>query len=322
MHSLSIEIGPNQFLNTNPTFGCLPNGMSLQDPAPMDNVNFMSGYPSTSYGTGLYGDRRPYEHLYYNPADSCYRDSGDFRTRSFLQGTSGSNFKRQKIPSAFPDFIDTDHLQADMSSSSFDPFAKRVKPEVKTEFDNCARIIKGEDSTKSTDFSSASDDLFDVNNDFLNSAFDTDMYSSMLQRIADCQLPDTVEKDKTQTTIPSSSLPPTTQFAELKPIKTTETKPKPYQEALLGTAPKNIEAQFARSYDYMTSMSETSSMVKTSLAHQQSEFFLPDVEPSFQTPSEFDSRFKNGQEDRGPIVTKPGQQPYCNHSINITLRYK
>ena len=321
MHSLSIEIGPNQFLNTNPSFDCLTTGMPLQDPAPMDNVNFMSSYPNTSCGTSLYSDSRQYEQLYYNPAESFYRESGDFRSRSFLQSTSGTNFKRQRISGAFPDFIDTDHLQSGINSTGFEPFTKRVKPEVKSEFDNCARIIKDEDCTKSADFSSSNDDLFDVNNDFLNSAFDTDMYSSMLQRIADCQLPDTIEKDKSQTTIPSS-MATTTQFAELKPIKSTESKPKPYQEALLATAPKNIEAQFARSYDYMTNMSETSSMVKTSLPHKQSEFFLPDVEPSFQAPTDFDSRFKTSQEERGPIVSKSGQQPYCNHSINITLRYK
>ena len=294
----------------------------MQDPVPIDNVNFMSSYPNTSCGgASLYSDRRQYEHVYYNPTESCYRESGDFRSRSFLQSTCGSNFKRQKFPGAFPDFIDTDHLQSGITSTGFEPFTKRVKPEIKNEFDNCARIAKEVDSAKTADFSTTNDDLFDVNNDFLNSAFDTDMYSTMLQRITDCQLPDSLEKDKSQNMIPSS-LPQTTQFAELKPIKTTEPKPKPFQEALLATAPKNIEAQFARSYDYMTNMSETSSMVKTSLAHQQQQFFLPDVEPTFQAPTEFDSRVKAGQEDRGPATSKSGQQPYCNHSINITLRYK
>ena len=323
MHSLSIEIAPNQFLNPNQTFDCVSTGMPMQDPLQMDNVSFMSAYPSTASNSGsIFSDRRQFEPNHFVPAESCYKDTTDYRSKPFLQNTCSSNLycRRQKITGTFPDFIDTDNIQSDMGSTGFETSTRRVKPEVKSEFDSCSRISNKElESGKQAEFSDNQDDLFDVSTDILNGAFDTDVYSNMLQRITDCQLPEAQEKDKAL--IPNS-LASTSQFAELKPIRTAEAKPKPYQEALLATAPKNIEAQFARSYDYMTNMSETSSLIKNSLVHQQSQFFLPDLESSFQASSEYDSRFKTGQDDRALAPPKSGQQPYCNHSINITLRYK
>ena len=292
---------------------------------PMDNVNFMTTYPATSCGTGsLFPDRRQYETNYFTPAEPCYRDNTDYRSKPFLQATCSSNLysRRQKVTGAFPDFIDTDNMQTDMGSTGYETSTRRVKPEIKSEFDSCSRISNKElDGVKTAEFTDNQEDLFDVSNDLLSSAFDTDVYSSMLQRITDYPLPDSLEKDKTLNLIPNS-LAATSQFAELKPIRTTEAKPKQYQEALLATAPKNFEAQFARSYDYMTNMSETSSLIRNSLVHQQSQFFVPDIESSFQASSEFDSRFKSNQDDRTQVQSKPGQQPYCNHSINITLRYK
>ena len=322
MHSLSIEIGPNQFLNTNQNFDCLSSALPFQDPMQMDNVNFMTSYPATSCGTGsLFPDRRQFDTNYFPPTEPSYRDNSDYRSKPFLQNTCGSNIysRRHKVTGAFPDFIDTDTIQSEVGSTGFET-PRRVKPEVKTEFDSCSRIINKEpECIKPVEFTDNQEDLFDVSNDLLSSAFDTDVYSSMLQRITDYPFPDSLEKDKS---IIPNSLTSTSQFAELKPIRTTDAKPKQYQEALLATAPKNIEAQFARSYDYMTNMSETSSLIRNSLVHQQSQFFLPDIDSSLQASSEFDSRLKPNQDDRNQVQTKAGQQPYCNHSINITLRYK
>ena len=311
MQSLSIEIDTNKHLNHSNNYGLFPHDIQPNLPPPfVPNVSQMSSFPMVSNQTSCFDTRQ----------SDFYQAS----TAGFREPNYNSNYSRRSC-----DRLDhSGQAQLFLPSKRYRSAMESCNVFEKSENDiYCSPVkrIKSENSVTLTDCTVApnqsmnsrnenTEGLFDESVDLLNSPFETDIYSSLVQRFNDGSLNSTQSQGSLTNLTPTSSV--SSNLAELKTAQSQDSRPRSCQEILPGSTPRIVENAFRNcNTEPIQSSTEPFSGISGNSGYFPLHSQCMAQETSNQSCSyDYDQRLSHQQAQT--------QSQYCNHSINITLRYK
>ena len=300
MQSLSIEIDTNKHLrHSNATLSHYQTESCFQ-----------AGYQNISMQNPLYFQPKHYDASYYT-GQPCREviPQGQMNKSCEKQDLNEMRRYSKRNRSTFETSTSgIDKLHDD--SEFFDFSSKRIKPESPVPLPDCGRLSNDGNQQYQRNQHVSYDgqsSFFDDNIDLLSSPFETDMYSSLVQRFNETN---TTGSEQPNCNVISTSA------ANMTEMKTSNSKDQLTRQkscdntaALFGSPTRN------RSGDSATTVNDQTH-VSTSSFPSHSQCMMPDSGAYGQSCLyDYDQRYPA----QTPLTT---QSNYCNHSINITLRYK
>ncbi|XP_052777855.1 chorion-specific transcription factor GCMa-like [Mya arenaria] len=291
MQSLSIEIDTNKRLRHNANGSYYTNEPCLQTHYP--SMGSVTNVPSQSH---VYPSSRPYEASYFSSQNT--REPFPLRPFAAQESQYSRPLKRTHIG------MDSPRTPDGEEAAEFP--LKRVKTENYSSFPACSRQTLPVDNAhvQNEQFDPVSAP-FDDTVDLLSNPFDTDIYTSMVQRLN--QSCSSIEER--QHIVPSRQTDHSNKLLELKSNKCQDNKLKTNSNTVCDASPSCAEAQY-RGNSSCQASSESNPFTNPNYFPLYSQCML-DGNPSCS----YDQRYSS----QSPISTPSN---YCNHSINITLRYK
>ena len=324
MQSLSIEIDTNKPLNYTNTYPYMQNELqqSRYQNSYFNSAQYLPPYSNYSCGnSGSCGDFKQNDSYSFSSKD--FFNSSDLSSRRSCENTSFPVFKSSRRHRSTAD-LSSNFVFCEDAPHSVESIKHIIKPEIKTDIhdghqgpNRSCSVSKEQQNmqTASAPFEDAGEPLFDDNLDMIGSAFDTDIYTPLLQRFNE-NISNAAERQTAQiaSATNNSSGGSITQLAELKSVKQSESRQRSGLDTFHGATPKCLENQFMKSFDQMQVVSE-------SLHYGNTNYFpLPSYGGTQETSM---AQARNYDIDsRYPHQQLTPNSAYCNHSINITLRYK
>lgn len=309
MQSLSIEIGTNKHLNHSNSYGLYPHDQSLP-PALVSNASQISNFPIVPNQTSCYEARQS---DFYPTSVTGFRDTNvnaNFSRYSCDRLEPTGQAQLYLHPKRYRPALESCNI-LDKSCSEHDGFsssAKRIKSENVVALPECTRSNTLAPNQTIHTRNDNGDGLFDESLDLLSSPFETDMYSSLVQRFNEGV--DNTPQTQAMLTNQMSAAAMSTSFTELKSTQSMETRPRSCQQVLPGSTPRLVDNSFRNcNTEPIQSTTDAAYSGNPGYFPLHSQCMVP------ETPScsyDYDQRLSHQQ----------SQSPYCNHSINITLRYK
>lgn len=311
MQSLSIEIDTNKHINHPNNYGLYPPDLQNSlPPSFVSNVPQMSTFPIVQNQSSCY---EPRQSDIFPTSGSVFRDSSAGSTMSRrscdrLEPTSSAQLflpsKRYRSSDTFG-FYDKPCSETDAYGSP----PKRIKSEHISTMSDCSRNSIAQNTHSRPD---SGDVLFEDSMDLLNSPFETDIYTSLVQRFNDGN--DTDSQSQTVQVNPTSTTSSAANFAELKSTQSLDTRAKSCQDIYQSSLSRNVDNQYRNcSTEPIQTTSDSSCSANNSYFPLHSQCMMPDS-PVPSCNYDYDQRLPHQQ--------LSSQSQYCNHSINITLRYK
>lgn len=301
MQSLSIEIDTNKHLrHTNTTLShyqaesCFQTSLQALPNFPVQNPYCFQSRPfeTSHYSTQTCRDMMMPAH---NSNRSCEKqDAAELRRYS----------KRNRTMFETSNSIDKAYTGSDV----FDFSSKRIKPEDPMTLTDCTRSCATSDGNQSFQRNQhvsydSQGSFFDDSIDLLSSPFETDIYSSLVQRFNETSSACSEQQQPTVSTTSGTNL------TELKPIKDKTNRQKSCENNVFPTSRD-------RNGNSGTTVNDSTLLSSQSSFPSHSQCMMSDVPGLGQSCAfDYDQRYQ----PQTPLTT---QSNYCNHSINITLRYK
>lgn len=300
MQSLSIEIDTNKHLrHNNATLSHYQTESCFQ--------TSIQGIPNISVQNPLYYQGKTFDPGYYS--SPLYRESALPHTQTGRSCETQDSGEIRRCSKRNRTMFESIHSmeKANNDSEFFDFSSKRIKSESPGTLTDCARpcsVMDGGQSFQrhqSVNYENQSN-FFDDSIDLLSSPFETDIYSSLVQRFNETT---TTCSEQSQSTVSTS----TSNLTELKVTKDHLFRQKACENIAYGSTQRNKNGDSASTVNDPLYSS-------TSSFPSHSQCMMTDVAGLGQPCSfDYDQRYQ-------PQAPLTSQSNYCNHSINITLRYK
>lgn len=311
MQSLSIEIDTNKHLNHTNNYSLFPHDIQTGlPPSFVPNASQMSGFPAVPSQSSCFEARQT---DFYQPSGAGFRES------SFNSNYSRRSCERLEHSGQAQLFLPSKRYRSAMESCNifdkseqevFSSSVKRIKSENVVTLSDCTRSTLPPNQPMNTR-NDTGDGLFDEGLDLLSSPFETDLYSPLVHRFNDGGIHST--QAPTLNSSPVSSAPVSTSLAELKPAQALESRPRSCQEILPGSTPRIVENSFRNC--------NTEPLQTTTEAFSSNSGYFP-LHSQCMGPDTSNQSCSYDYDQRLAHQQAQCQSQYCNHSINITLRYK
>lgn len=299
MQSLSIEIDTNKhFRHSNATLSHYQSESCFQ--------SSLQGFQNISMQNPLYFPPKPLDPGFYG-GQSCRETVPQTHGSRSCDKMDMADMRRysKRSRSLFETSSAVDKIHED--SEFFDFSAKRIKPESPVSLPDCGRSAnEGNESfqrNRPVNYDSQNS-FFDDNIDLLSSPFETDIYSSLVQRFNETN---NTCNEQSQTNVTPTNPP---NLTELKSAKDQAARQKSCENTVFGSPVRN------RSGDSTPTVNDQVHVTNTSSFPSHSQCMMNDM-GGFGQSCLFDCEQR--YQSQAPLTT---QSNYCNHSINITLRYK